>query len=127
MNAQSLNNLKIQRVITAIAVLLLVLGIGNLFYGSSKVRQYSELIEVTTNRLAQPKRSMFPLIDPTVDTSRDQQQLRRLRGSHQFYQFVQRAGGWMIFCGLLASAATLFFPAPAVDSMPEAQEPDTAS
>ena len=96
--------------LVALALLLLVLGIGNVFFGGHKARQATELITRAEQKIAQPAREMIPLADPAINKDRAQQQISRLRVSQQFYQFVQQAGMWMIVLGIVASAGSLLLP-----------------
>ena len=104
-------SIKSQRLLTSLAILLIALGIGNTYFGSHKARRYNELVQQAEKNLARPRRSIFPLIDPTIDTDREQQHIRRLKGSQQFYHFVQRAGIWMFVTGVILSLASLMLPA----------------
>ncbi len=97
-------------VLVSLALLLLVLGTGNLYYGSRKVRQCMELIAKVERNLSHPQSTIIPLADPTVNTDREQQQIRRLKVSQRFYLFVQYAGLWMIVIGVCASAGSLLIP-----------------
>lgn len=96
--------------LVSIALLLLVLGSGNVYYGSRKVRQCMEMIARVERNLSHPPSAIIPLADPTVNTDREQQQIRRLKVSQKFYVFVQYAGLWMIVIGICASAGSLLIP-----------------
>jgi hypothetical protein len=122
MNDTTTIGIRSQRVLTALSMILISLGIGNLYFGSHKERHYTELVSLAEKNLANPRRSIFPLIDPTIDTDREQQHIRRLKGSQQFYHFVQKAGLWMLFLGLMISIASLLLPAKHIEDLSTSNE-----
>jgi hypothetical protein len=96
-------------ILLGLALLLIVLGIGNTTYGGNKAAHYGSVVLAVERDLNKPQKPVFPLINPTVSLDREQQHLQRIRGSLHFYIFVRRAGIIMVLVGLVLVLPSIFY------------------
>ncbi len=75
-------NSRAPNALLGLALLLIVLGIGNATYGGSKAVHYASVVLSVERELNKPKKSVFPLVDPALSVDREQQHLQRVRGSY---------------------------------------------
>ena len=100
---------RVPSALLGLALLLVVLGIGNVSYGGNKAAHYGSVVLTAERELSKPKKPVFPLVDPALSVDREQQHLQRLRGSYHFYIFVRRAGIVMFLLGLVLVLPSIFY------------------
>lgn len=96
---RSLKNRRM-RSLLGVALVSILLGIGNLLFGQFKYAQYSILLSEATAELASPESSAsLPLLGPALNIDKQTQHINRLKGRLDFYSIVILGGQIFIAIG----------------------------
>lgn len=94
---------KLNRALTtriAIASVLVILGSGNILYGGSKLRQYTEVVSKAHEDLASPEIDVpLPSLTQYKNKEKEAQQLRRVKARLDFYSYVVLGGKILLAVG----------------------------
>lgn len=77
-----------------VALFLLLLGIGNLFFGQYKMHQYSKMYQEATREIYQVSdvKKSIPMFDSSPNITMQLQYITKLKSRLEFYNFVILGG-----------------------------------
>ena len=99
------NSKKQRKLLTqlGIAIVLIIIGSGNLFFGQHKYQEYRSLLSKAQAELASPQQQIsLPILGPALNMDKQVQHISRLNSRIDFYNLV-RIGGK----GILALAGAV--------------------
>lgn len=88
------------------ALILFVLGLGNIYFGTFRAAEYRELLKQNQKTINSHPRAILPLVDSPFDRDTETEHINRLTSRINYYDLV--ALGGRIFLAL-SGVLLLFF------------------
>ncbi|MBX7145486.1 MAG: hypothetical protein K1X79_13635 [Oligoflexia bacterium] len=99
---------RLARSLGAVAILLALLGLGNILFATYKYEQYLGLLSTATSDQTSPSvMEDFPLTNLRELTGRAEQNFRRIKVRLDFYAFVASGGKVLVGAGLVMAVVAI--------------------
>ena len=98
------NSNKYRRIVLqfGIGMLLLTLGVGNIYFGhTGKIQYHNLLVEAAKDKTSQVEDHQLPFQDSPINLDSQARYINQLRGRISFYEFVSEGGFALLGVGLI--------------------------
>jgi hypothetical protein len=102
---------RILRTLLGLALMFIILGFANLFYGNHKYNVYAELLSKASSELTSTKTGRpGSLLPPSVNIDKQNQHINKLKARRNFYRLVTLGGKcFLALAGVLLLLGMLNF------------------